>query len=165
MNSTERSKIVSGRAGKRTAHELEWGALDDESARQVARARDLDAEVGVYSTASTGVVGPSPGHEPAEGAHAAAGRMIVTPAERIPPPIREAIRAPAEDQDTFSIASQLFVEDASDSRPDDRLAEGRLEHAVARATLEAWRHGLGSAVSVGQAYAAVGKLVAQTSRE
>jgi hypothetical protein len=81
--------------------------------------------------------------------------MSITDEERIPSSIREAIRAAAEDESSFSAASRLFVDDASDSRPADRLAEDRLEQAVARATLEAWRHGLGSAVSVGQAYAAV----------
>jgi hypothetical protein len=81
--------------------------------------------------------------------------MSIMEEERIPSTIREAIRAAAEDQNSFSVASRLFVRDASDSCPADRLAEGRLEQAVARATLEAWRHGLGSAVSVGQAYAAV----------
>jgi hypothetical protein len=81
--------------------------------------------------------------------------MSVTDEERIPSAIREAIRAAAEDESSFSAASRLFVDDASDSWPADHLAGDRLELAVARATLEAWRHGLGSAVSVGLAYAAV----------
>ena len=81
--------------------------------------------------------------------------MSITDEGRIPPPIREAIRAAAEDQGSFSDASSLFVDDASDACPADHFAEDRLERAVARATLEAWRHGLGSAVSVGVAYAAV----------
>lgn len=84
--------------------------------------------------------------------------------EQIPPPIREAIRAATTDRAGFAIACRLFVDDASDSRPDNHVAEGSLDHAVARATLDAWLHGQGSAESVGHSYATVGNRVAHVSR-
>jgi hypothetical protein len=81
--------------------------------------------------------------------------MSITDEERIPPSIREAVRAAAEDPSSFSAASRLFVDDVRDSHPADDFAEDRLERAVARATLEAWGHGLGSAAGVRLAYAAI----------
>lgn len=82
----------------------------------------------------------------------------------MPGPIRHAMLSAAGGEASFSIASRLFVDDASDSRPEEHGADCGLEHAVARATLDAWLSGLGSAESVGQAYAAVGDHVAQASR-
>ncbi len=43
--------------------------------------------------------------------------------------------------------------------------EDQLEHAVARAALDAWSHGLGSPESVGQAYAALGDHLAYDTRK
>ena len=86
------------------------------------------------------------------------------PDEELPASIREAIRAATDDQASFSIACRLYVEDASDSRSEAHLAEARLEHAVARATLDAWLHGVGSKESGGFAYVVVANRVAQTSR-
>ena len=48
-------------------------------------------------------------------------------------------------------------------RGGDRVAQGRLEHAIARALLDAWTHGLCSAEAVGSAYALVGDRVAWSS--
>jgi hypothetical protein len=57
----------------------------------------------------------------------------------------------------------MFVADAGDSPLGDDVVQARLEHAVARGALNAWSHGVGSADSVGQAYAALGDLLARES--
>jgi hypothetical protein len=82
--------------------------------------------------------------------------------EAIPAPIQEGIRAAAIEPFSLLIACRILVEDMSESGHEARYAEGRLERAVARATLDAWLHGLGSAMSVGLAYAAVGNCVRRT---
>jgi hypothetical protein len=83
------------------------------------------------------------------------------PEKPIPSPIQAAIRAAAGDDASLLMALRLFVEDTGEPGPDDQVTEGRLERAVARAMLEAWLHGVGSAASVGLAYAAVGNCLMQ----
>ena len=82
----------------------------------------------------------------------------------IPPLIARAIRLVVRDELAFSAACLLFVEDTSDSRPEDRVSIARLERAIARATLHAWTHGQGSTESVGSAYAVVGDRVARADK-
>ncbi len=96
---------------------------------------------------------------------------LVSPAARaeaalpLDPPIPllvwRAIQLAASDESAFSMACRLFVEDVSDSGKcrEDGVRAARLEHAVARATLDAWRRGQGSCESVGSAYAAAGDRV------
>lgn len=74
----------------------------------------------------------------------------------LPPLVKQAILLAARDDLAFSVACRLFVEDMCDSCPRDGETTARLEYAVARATLDAWRRGLGSCEGVGAAYAAVG---------
>jgi len=86
-----------------------------------------------------------------------------TDGDAIPAPIQEGIRAAAIEPFSLLIACRILVEDMSESSGyEAQVAEGRLERAVARATLDAWLHGLGSAMSVGLAYAAVGNCVRRT---
>ncbi len=82
----------------------------------------------------------------------------------IPSPVREAIWGAARDKESARIACQLFVEDANDSGPSDSIARGGLEHAVARAMLDAWLRGQSSAERVGSACAKVGDCVVKASR-
>jgi hypothetical protein len=79
---------------------------------------------------------------------------------QIPPAVSVAIRVATKDATTYSVACRLFEEDASDSRPAHLASQGHLERALARTTLDAWRHGLGSVESVGLSYAVAGELVA-----
>ena len=83
------------------------------------------------------------------------------PEKQIPSPIQAPIRAAAGDDASLLMALRLFVEDMGEPGPEGHVAEGRLERAVARATLEAWLHGVGSAAGVGLAYAAVGNCLMQ----
>ena len=59
----------------------------------------------------------------------------------IPVLIREAIHNAARGDASFGTACRLFVEDADDESADGPLAKHGLEHAMARAALDAWRHG------------------------
>jgi hypothetical protein len=141
-----RSAMVGGFAGAMAS-----AALDNAASRKMARSHELDAQIGV----SGGELGaPSPDHSPVNfGSHSAAALGLNSP---VPPLIWRAIQLAAGDEIAVSIACQLFVDDMSDSCPKDQGPAARLEHAVARTTLDAWRRGQGSCESVGSAYAAAG---------
>jgi hypothetical protein len=83
----------------------------------------------------------------------------------IPPLVRGAIGLAARDELAFSMACQLFVEDMSGLFREEGVPAARLEHAVARATLDAWRRGQGSSEGVGSAYAAVGDSVTRAKAD
>ena len=75
------------------------------------------------------------------GEHAYRFRGGMRPAERALATSRGG-RSSARDRS----GPRVFVDDASAWCPADHLARGRLEHAVARATLEAWRARIGNKV-------------------
>ncbi len=81
----------------------------------------------------------------------------------IPPSISSALAAAAGDERRFEIACALIAADAGESRGDDHVPQGRLEHAIARALLHAWTHGQCSPEAVGSAYALVADRVARES--
>jgi hypothetical protein len=78
----------------------------------------------------------------------------------IPERVRLSIQDAADDVTAFSIACRLFVDDTTGADLKDPVSAARLERAVARATLNAWTRGQGSAEGVGSAYAVVGNCVA-----
>jgi hypothetical protein len=77
----------------------------------------------------------------------------------VPEVVRTAIQRATQNDAAFALACRLFLEDAEDEDLADTVDAARLEHAVARATLDAWTHGLGSPDDVGVAYAAVGERI------
>jgi hypothetical protein len=78
----------------------------------------------------------------------------------IPERVRVTIRDEVDDETAFSIACRLFVEDTTGPDFKESVSAARLERAIARATLNAWMRGQGSAEGVGAAYAVVGNRVA-----
>lgn len=82
----------------------------------------------------------------------------------IPPPVRHGIRVATHDEPAFAIACRMLVEDLDEPRQQDTIAAARLERAIARAMLDAWRHGIASADEVGAAYATCGDRVASMRR-
>ena len=81
-------------------------------------------------------------------------------APQIPPRILCAIDAATDSLRVFQIACGLFAVDYGEVGGPDDVAQGRLERAVARALLDAWTDGHGSAEAVGSAYALVAERVA-----
>ncbi len=76
-------------------------------------------------------------------------------ASLIPPDILRAIDAATDSPLVFRIACGLFAVDSGEMGGTDDVAQGRLERAIARALLDAWADGHGSAEAVGSAYALV----------
>jgi hypothetical protein len=70
-------------------------------------------------------------------------------ASRVPDRVRIAIERATDDVAAASTAYRLFLEDTKGALFDNTAHTGRLEHAVARAMLDAWAHGQGSAEDVG----------------
>jgi hypothetical protein len=81
-------------------------------------------------------------------------------AKWVPEEVRTAIQRATNDDAAFSTACRLFLEDTRAGRFDDTVRSARLEHAIARAMLDAWAHGQGTADDVGEAYALVGERIA-----
>jgi hypothetical protein len=78
----------------------------------------------------------------------------------IPSSILCAIAIAAPVQRHFELACRLFADDTTEARGDDHVPGARLEHAIARALLDAWIHGQGSAETVGAAYALLADFMA-----
>ena len=81
-------------------------------------------------------------------------------ASQIPPDVLRAIDAATDSPMVFQIACGLFAVDSGEMGGTDDVAQGRLERAIARALLDAWTDGHGSAEAVGSAYARVADRVA-----
>jgi hypothetical protein len=73
----------------------------------------------------------------------------------LPRPLVCAIEAATSGWREFEVACDLCAEDSRNACSDDNAPQGRLERAIARALLDVWRHGQGSAEAVGSAYALV----------
>lgn len=86
-------------------------------------------------------------------------RMLVA---TIPPPILRGIEGAAKGEVERAVARLLFLADATERG--DHVRQARMEHAIARALLDAWSSGIGSAEAVGSAYAAVASRVVIESR-
>jgi hypothetical protein len=100
-----------------------------------------------------------------EQTNADAGRGRTASGEQIiPAPIRYGIEIAAIGARELAIARQLFLADANEWGA-DRIQAARLEHAIARATLDAWLHGIGSGEAVGSAYVAVAHRIVHEQRE
>jgi hypothetical protein len=146
-------------SGTALAHGLERRRATAES--NLRNRTAISHDVGV------GTEGLAVGQAPEAGSHAdggvdsAAGDLSVFPDELRR--IRNEIRAATEDPAGFSIACRLLVEDTGDSQIGDDGGEGRLEHAVARATLDAWLRGRGTGEDVGRAYAALGDCLSRVA--
>lgn len=130
---------------------------ENESRHTVAReqSRCLARPVADAATTSSDADAPVP-----KETHPAQGPGDAPPNS---PSILWAIAAASEGPRELEIAYRVFSEDAAEMRGDDGVAQGRLEHAIARALLDAWTHGLCSAEAVGSAYAFVGNRVARNS--
>ncbi|HTQ47840.1 MAG TPA: hypothetical protein VMI75_34015 [Polyangiaceae bacterium] len=70
----------------------------------------------------------------------------------VPQSIRLAILAAAREESDYAAACRLFAGDLDGVACGDPPG-ARLEHAVARAMLDAWEHGAATAWDVGDAYA------------
>jgi hypothetical protein len=78
----------------------------------------------------------------------------------VPSAVIDAIAAAATTPRVFQIACGLFAMDYGETEGRDNVAQGRLEHAIARALFDAWKVGGCSIEALGSAYALVADRVA-----